>query len=35
MLAEGVAPDAVVIPLVLAAGLYVAGAFAFERRDLG
>lgn len=34
MLAEGVAPDAVVIPLVLAAGLYVLGAFAFERRDL-
>ena len=34
MLAEGVAPDAVAVPLVLAAGLYVAGAVAFERRDL-
>lgn len=34
MLAEGVAPDAVVVPLVLAAGLYAAGAVAFQRRDL-
>jgi ABC-2 type transport system permease protein len=34
MLAEGVAPDAVVVPLVLAAGFYAAGAVAFQRRDL-
>ena len=34
MLAQGVAPDAIVVPLVLAAGLYAAGALAFQRRDL-
>ncbi|CAN5212691.1 hypothetical protein BH24ACT1_BH24ACT1_08010 [soil metagenome] len=34
MLAEGVAPDAIIVPLVLAAGLCAAGAAAFDRRDL-
>jgi ABC-2 type transport system permease protein len=34
MLAEGVAPDAVIVPLVLAAVIFTAGAAAFLRRDL-
>ncbi len=34
MLAQGVAPDAIVVPLVLSAVIFVAGAGAFLRRDL-
>lgn len=34
MLAQGVAPDALVMPLVLSAAIFAAGAAAFVRRDL-
>ena len=34
MLAQGVAPDAIAVPLVLSAVIFVAGAGAFLRRDL-
>lgn len=34
MLAQGVAPDAIVVPLVLAAVIFAGGAAAFLRRDL-
>ncbi len=34
MLAQGVAPDAIVVPLVLSAVIFAAGAGAFVRRDL-
>jgi ABC-2 type transport system permease protein len=34
MLAQGVAPDAIIVPLVLSAVIFVAGAGAFLRRDL-
>jgi ABC-2 type transport system permease protein len=34
MLAQGVAPDAIVVPLVLSAVIFAAGAGAFLRRDL-
>jgi beta-exotoxin I transport system permease protein len=34
MLAQGVAPDGVVVPLVLSAAIFGAGAVAFMRRDL-
>ncbi len=34
MLAQGVAPEAIVVPLVLAATIFAAGAAAFLRRDL-
>jgi ABC-2 type transport system permease protein len=34
MLAQGVAPDAIVVPVVVAAVLFAAGAVAFQRRDL-
>ncbi len=34
MLAQGVAPDAIVLPVVLSAVIFAAGAAAFRRRDL-
>ena len=34
MLAQGVAPDAVIVPLVLSAAIFMVGATAFLRRDL-
>ena len=34
MLAHGVAPDAIIVPVVLAAVIFAAGAVAFRRRDL-
>ena len=34
MLAQGVAPDAIIVPLVLSAAIFAGGAVAFLRRDL-
>jgi hypothetical protein len=34
MLAHGVAPDAIVVPIVLSAAIFAGGAVIFLRRDL-